>query len=337
MTGRHVVVVGSINVDLVVAAPTLPAPGETVIGSGLATFGGGKGANAAVAAARVGADVRLVAAVGADDHGRRAVEELRVDGVDVGSVAALPGHPTGVALIVVDDRGENQIALGPGANHALSAGQVVEQLAPLLDGAGCVLVSTEIADDAIAAAVAAAIRAGVPCVLNPAPVVPGVATALAGVSAGGIRVGEGRGSGPDLILTPNATELGQLCDLLGLGYGSGGGPHRQAGPDSGSLIRALAGWAGAPAVVTLGAAGCLLARPDGSTDAFPAAPVTTVADTTGAGDTFNGVLAARLAAGDEIAAAVEAAVVAASLSVTAVGARTGMPGAGALAAALSAR
>src|SRR3954447_22758451 len=116
-----VVVVGAVNVDLVVVAPTLPGPGETVVGGGLQTFGGGKGANAAVAAARSGATVHLIAAVGDDDHGRAALAELEAEGVDVSGVAVLSGQSTGVALIVVDEAGENQIAVGAGANAAIEA------------------------------------------------------------------------------------------------------------------------------------------------------------------------------------------------------------------------
>src|SRR3954447_23204810 len=111
-----VVVVGAVNVDLVVVAPTLPGPGETVVGGGLQTFGGGKGANAAVAAARAGATVKLIAAVGDDDHGRAALAELAAEVINITGVASLRGESTGVALIVVDDRGENQIAVGAGAN-----------------------------------------------------------------------------------------------------------------------------------------------------------------------------------------------------------------------------
>src|SRR3954467_455794 len=119
-----VVVVGAVNVDLVVVAPTLPGPGETGGGGGRQTFGGGKGGSAAVAAARAGATVKLIAAVGDDDHGRAALAELEAEGIDIAGVAALPGESTGVALIVVDDGGENQIAVGAGANAAIDADDV---------------------------------------------------------------------------------------------------------------------------------------------------------------------------------------------------------------------
>ena len=299
----RVLVVGAVNVDLVVGGlARLPGPGETAGGDGLRAFGGGKGANAAVAAARAGAEVALVAAVGADDHGRGAVAELESDGVDCSGVAVLADQPTGVALILVDRRGENLIALGPGANGALSAGHVAAAMMERLAGAGCVVVSPEIPGAVALAAVAAAVAAGVPCILNPAPVVPELVEALATGELAGV------------ILTPNAIELAQLV---------GGGDPQPA--------VALARRTGAPVVVTLGGDGCLIARPDGAVDALPAPAVDEVVDTTGAGDTFTGVLAARLAAGADLGAAAATAVAAASLSVTAAGARTGMPKAVALA------
>ncbi|MDQ4116184.1 MAG: PfkB family carbohydrate kinase, partial [Actinomycetota bacterium] len=171
MAGRDVVVVGAVNVDLVVTAPALPGPGETVVGPAAERYGGGKGANAAVAASRAGARVHLVGAVGDDDLGRGALDELRADGVVTDAVAVHPDTATGTALIVVDARGENQIAVGAGANGWLGADTVRAELGRLLPAAGCLLVSTEIPEDAVAAAVRAGVDAGVPCVLDPAPVV----------------------------------------------------------------------------------------------------------------------------------------------------------------------
>lgn len=280
-----VLVVGAVNVDLVVAAPRLPGPGETVVGDGMERFGGGKGANAAVAAARAGASVVLVGAVGDDDLGSGALDELRAEGVDVSGVAVLAGRSTGVALIVVDGAGENQIAVGAGANAHVPVGVTVPR------SVGCVLVSTEINDDAVLAAV----RAGAPCVLNPAPVTDAVVAAL--------------DAGP--ILTPNRGECLDLAARLGT-------------PTDDVTVAAhrIRDRSGAPVVVTLGGDGALVV--DSGTETVPA-PAATVRDTTGAGDTFNGVLAARLAAGDGLLDAVRAAVRAASISVGAVGARAGMP------------
>jgi ribokinase len=308
-----VVVVGSVNVDLVVTAPRLPGPGETVVGPGMQRYGGGKGANAAVAAARAGARVRFVGAVGADDLGQGALAELRAEGIVVDDVLVLDDAPTGVALIVVDEAGENQIAVGAGANARVTPEHVRATLREALPEAGCVLVSTEIPGPAVAAAVQAATAAGVLCVLNPAPVIPVVAELL--------------GCGP--LLTPNAGELAALAAAVG-------GPGPAAVPeDAPGQARMLAERTRTAVVVTLGGDGVLVVTPDGGAEHLPPRP-TSVRDTTGAGDTFNGVLAAHLAAGDGPADAVRAANVAAALSVTAVGARGGMPVAAAIRSALAA-
>ena len=300
MTGtqaRDVIVVGAINVDLVVAAARLPRAGETVVGERLERYGGGKGANAAVAAARAGARVHLVGAVGADDYGRGALAELVAERIDVTGVAVLDDETTGVALIVVDAHGENQIAVAAGANGALSALHVTRALDHLLADAGCVLVSTEIPGAAVVAAIEAASAAGVRCVLNPAPPLPEVAGLLR----------------HQPVLTPNASESVQLATMLGA----------VGGPDPTSAARTIHRHCGAPIVVTLGAKGALLIA-DGRETTVPARKVQ-VRDTTGAGDTFNGVLAAWLAAGEPLEQAVVAAGAAASLAVEHIGARTAMP------------
>lgn len=297
--GGRVVVVGAVNVDLVVAAERLPGPGETVVGPRVEHFGGGKGANAAVAAARAGADVLLIGAVGADDTGRAALDELRAEGVRVDGVAVLDGVPTGVALIVVDAAGENQIAVGAGANAGVERDQVRAALVDALPHTDCVLVSTEIPLAAVVVAVETATAVGVPCVLNPAPVLPGLAGLL--VPRPGLH-------GP--LLTPNVGELAAL---------TGPGP-------TGVRAVGLAARTEAPVVVTLGGEGALVVEPGGMVEHLPPRP-TTVCDTTGAGDTFNGVFAAQLAAGAGLLDAARAANVAAALSVAQVGARGGMPSA----------
>jgi len=301
-----VVVVGAVNVDLVVAAPTLPGPGETVVGGGLQTFGGGKGANAAVAAARAGATVRLIAAVGDDDHGRAALAELEAEGVDVSGVAVLGGQSTGVALIVVDEAGENQIAVGAGANAAIDADVVRRRIRESLAVAGCVLVSTEISPAAVRGAVEESIAASVTCVLNPAPAVPVVVDLLA----------------LGVIVTPNESELAEILKRLGEA------PGGVAQTDAAKVVSR----SGQPVVVTRGRDGVVIVGRAADVERI-AAPQVSVRDTTGAGDTFNGVLATRLAAGDSLNDAARIAVVAASLSVTEVGARGGMPTAAAIAAA----
>jgi len=253
--------------------------------------------------------VCLVGAVGADRAGEGALAELAADGVDTSAVAVLADQPTGAALIVVDARGENQIAIGPGANGAVTPALVERALRPRLDLLDLVLVSTEIPLDAVLAALAAARAAGVRAILNPAPVIAGLGDALA--------------FGP--LVTPNEGELAALAALAG-------GDADDVGERLVRVVRRTA----APALVTLGARGCRGATPEGGTFDLPALRPAAVIDTTGAGDTFNGVFAAALADGLALAAAARRAVVAASLSVTAAGARGGMPDGATIDAALAA-
>jgi ribokinase len=284
----RVVVVGSINADLVVVTERLPAPGETVSGGRFARHGGGKGANQAVAAARLGARVTMVGAVGADELGDAALRELEADGVDVSAVARLD-EPTGVALIVVDAGGENQIAVASGANAALSAEHVTKALA--LDGEGVVLLGHEVPEDVVIAGAEAAAAAGWTPILNPAPA----------------REIPGRVLAARPILTPNASEAAQLTGEED--------PERAA--------RALRERTGAPVLITLGARGALLLDGDGPERLD--APRVQVVDTTGAGDTVNGALAAELAAGRPLAGAARFAIAAAAVSTGKEGARGGMP------------
>jgi ribokinase len=311
VSAGRVTVVGAVNVDMVVTTPRLPGPGQTVVGPGVERYGGGKGANAAVAAARAGAQVRYIGAVGADDLGRAALAELVAEGVNVDDVAVLRDTPTGVALIVVDADGENQIAVGAGANDHVDPDAVRAALNRVLPETDCVLVSTEISGAAVFAAVEAASAAGVLCILNPAPVIPAVVEAIE--------------LGP--VITPNRGELEDVVTASGVSpqYGASTGPTPRA--------QALARRTGAPVVVTLGGNGALLVTADGDTEHVPPQPAT-VRDTTGAGDTFNGVLAAHLACGESLRDAVQAANCAAALSVGAVGARNGMPSAEAIHEAL---
>jgi len=286
MPEADVHVVGSLNADLVVTAPTLPGPGETVGGGRFERHGGGKSANQAVAAARRGARVRMVGAVGDDDLGEEAVALLAAEGIDVSAVRRLDGHATGVALIVVDEAGENQIAVAPGANGALDAATVEDALRGA--AGGVVLVGLEVPDAAVLAAARAARAAGLELVLNPAPA-RRLAEALLATCP---------------LLTPNLAEARAL-----------------AGEDEPeAAARALARRTGAPVVVTLGPAGALLLDGD-ALERVPAPRVDAI-DTTGAGDDFNGVLACELARGAAPADAVRAAVDVAAEATRAAGARS---------------
>jgi ribokinase len=292
MARGPVVVVGSVNVDLVATVPTLPGPGETVTGGTFARHGGGKGANQAVAAARLGAAVTFVGAVGDDDFGASALRDLTAEGIDVDAVAVLDGIATGVALVTVDRAGENSIAVASGANAALDAERVAAALRGRLDGApGVVLLSHEVPDAAVLAGARAAREAGWLPVLNPAPARP-LADALLALAP---------------LLTPNSSEAMALAGE----------------DDPQAAAAALATRTGAPVLVTLGSRGALLVDGE-SRELLPAAPVTVV-DTTGAGDTLNGALAAALAGGRDLRDAAGLAVRAASLSTRRPGARGGMP------------
>jgi ribokinase len=313
--------VGSINVDLVVSVERLPAAGETVAGGRFAQHGGGKSANQAVAAARVGASVAFVGAVGEDEMGASAVAELEAEGIDVSHVARVDA-PTGVALIAVDAAGENQIAVASGANAELAPPHVTAALAALLgatdrppappgapggptgspptpadspapadspDAPGVVLLGHEVSEAVVFAAAGAAAAAGWPVVLNPAPARSLPDAALA-------------------ILTPNASEAAELTGCA----------------DPADAAAKLVADTGAAVLITLGADGALLLEPGGVPVRLPATRVDVV-DTTGAGDTVNGALAAELARGVPLPDAARFALTAAALSTTAAGARGGMP------------
>jgi ribokinase len=291
-TAPRVVVVGSVNADLVVTVPALPGPGETVTGGRFARHGGGKGANQAVAAARLGAAVAFVGAVGDDDLGAAALADLETEGIDVSAIGQLDGVPTGVALITVDASGENAIAVASGANAELDAAAVRAALDGRLDGEpGVVLLGHEVPETVVLAGARAAHAAGWTIVLNPAPARP-LPDALVAL-------------GP--LLTPNASEA---CALAG-------------DDDPRAAAVALTRSTGAPVLVTLGARGALLV--DGDDEQAILAPAVDAVDTTGAGDALNGALAAELARGTPLAGAARLAVAAASLSTRRAGARGGMP------------
>jgi ribokinase len=283
---RDVYVVGSVNVDLVVTADTLPGPGETVAGGTFERHGGGKGANQAVAAARLGARVRMVAAAGADDLGDEAIALLEAEGIDVSAVQRLEARPTGVALIVVDEAGENQIAVASGANAALDAAAVEGALREA--GAGVVLLGLEVPDAAVLAGARAARAAGLRIVLNPAPARP-LPSELLELSP---------------LLTPNRDEARSLAGE----------------DDAEAAARALGARTHASVVVTLGAEGVLVL--DGDTVERIPAPRVEAVDTTGAGDAFNGALACELAGGAALLDAVRSAVAVAAESTLRPGART---------------
>ena len=288
-----VVVVGSLNMDIVVPVPRHPRPGETIIGSDSFRTPGGKGANQAVAAARLGQRVAMVGRVSGDDAGAKLVAALNDYGVDYAHVSTTPEAPTGIALITVDPDGENIIVVSSGANARVEPADV-EAAAGALERAAVVALQLEIP---IAAVVAAATRARGTVVLNPAPAPTDRLPAELLEAVG--------------VLVPNRAELADLA-----GAGEAGSLEQVA-----ELAQAIEG-PGA-VVVTLGGEGALVVQ-GGSTD-HVAAPATKAVDATAAGDCFCGALADGLARELPLADAVGWAVRAASVSVTRPGAQASMP------------
>jgi ribokinase len=299
MSGR-VVVVGSVNVDLVVHCDSLPRPGETVAGGSFSTHGGGKGANAAVASARYGVETLLIGAVGDDAFGEQARLELRSDRVDIERVAKLDGVSTGAAVIVVDSKGENQIAVAGGANDHVGRA-LVQRAMPTLTEDDVVLLNFELGDPALVAAAELAAIAGCRLIVNPAP---------ARQIASALRT-------PRTVLTPNAEEVRQMSGEV----------------DLASAAAELRGDEVAAVLVTDGPRGAYLVTGDHATR-LPAPSVEAV-DTTGAGDACTGVLAAALAGGAGLLEAAQEAVTAASLAVQHPGARGGLPSRSAVCDALA--
>ena len=291
----RIVVVGSTNTDLVVSVPHIPAPGETVLGGAMQMVAGGKGANQAVAAARLGGEVTFVARVGDDAFGAKALSGFRRDDIDTTYVSVTPGIASGVALIPVSTvTGENAIVVAPGANACLSP-EDVDAAAPAFDAAQAIVVSLEIPLETVARAVAAGHARRIPVILNPAPARRLPAQLLSQVS----------------ILTPNETETRQA-----LGSESDGREVME-------LAAELLGLGVDIAVITLGAGGALVVTPDGI-DHIAAFPVRAV-DTVGAGDCFTGALAVEFASGRSLRDAVRFANAAAALKVTRPGAQPGIP------------
>jgi ribokinase len=286
-----IVVVGSSNTDLVINAQRLPGPGETVAGGPLLRFGGGKGANQAVAAARAGTRVIFIGARGDDDFGATAAAALKREGIDIAHFCIHRGAGSGVALIIVGGATrENQITIARSANDLLRPADI-DRAASAIARAGVVVAQLEIPLPAVARAAALAQKHCVPFLLNPAPVRQIPASLLRRVS----------------ILLPNEHEAALLSGQRD--------PARAA-------RELLAAGCGA-LVITLGAKGALIAN--GREMHLVPAPRVRPVDTVGAGDCFTGWLAAGIAGGLSLADAAARAVIAASLSVTRRGAQPSMP------------
>lgn len=298
----NVLVVGSLNVDLVMRSERMPAEGETLTGGSFARFTGGKGANQAVAAARLGAAVTMVGSVGDDSFGAESIRALERNAVDVRHVRRLPNKATGVAFILLDAEGRNRIIVSPGANHVWDAA-VVPALQDKFSRADVIVVQLEVPLDVVTQTLELANEVGTPVILNPAP-----AQVLATGLLARVR-----------LLTPNEVELGQLVgrSLRGLDDIKGAAHELMAcGVQS--------------VVVTLGERGALVIGGSGENfgedemvevDGYPVRAV----DTVGAGDAFNGALATKLAYGTPLVTAARFANAVAAIAVTREGAQSSMP------------
>ena len=286
-----VVVLGSINADLVLNVPTLPRPGETIRATHAATFPGGKGANQAVAASRMGAPTILIGRVGDDANGRTMRSSLEADGVDVTSVHIDPDAPTGTALITVAAHGENTIVTSGGANHRVGRHEL-DALRAVLEHAQVFVVQLEIPMGVVIEAVSLATTARVPVVLDPAPVAPLTDPLLAQLS----------------WITPNETEAQALTGVA----------------DPSDAARSLRECGVGYAVVTTGEQGCVVAGPADNTATF-AAPAVTAVDTVACGDAFTGALAAELAGGAVAPDAIRSACAAGAIAATRPGAQPSLP------------
>lgn len=296
-SGRPIFVVGSVNMDIVIPADRLPSAGETFRGGDISFFAGGKGANQACAASRFGGSVRFIGKVGRDPFGASLRQSLGSFDVDHQGLSE-DGRPTGMAIITVLPNGENSILLAPGANDAISREAALEHL-HAMDAASTLLLQLEVPLETVTAVALAARDRGATVILDPAPVCPLPPELPRALS----------------ILTPNQTEAAQLL----------GRPewHIQSVDDARHAARDLAHLGSGAVIIKLGSLGCFVRGKDRE-EHLPGYAVDAV-DTTGAGDVFNGALAAALAEGMNLAEAADFANAAAAISVTRPGAQASIP------------
>ena len=292
---KNILVVGSTNTDMVVKTTHLPLPGETVLGGVFLMNAGGKGANQAVAAARLGAQVAFVCKTGNDIFGQQAKLLFANEGIDTRSIFSDAEHPSGVALITVDAQGENCIVVASGANAYLLPDDL-KNAAEAIEQSDIVLMQLEIPMETIEYVANIASAKGKTVILNPAPAQPLSKSLLQHVT----------------ILTPNETEAGIISGVAVTDLASA--------CEAASIIGAMGI---KTVIITLGAKGALIYTGDFYTE-IPVEKVEAV-DTTAAGDVFNGALTVALSEGKEIADAVRFACKAASISVTRMGAQASAP------------
>jgi ribokinase len=298
----RVVVFGSSNTDMTVRLPRLPSLGQTVLGRSFLTTPGGKGANQAVAAQRAGGDVVFVTAVGDDDLGRQALELYRREGINIDHARVVLGVASGVALIFVDEDGENMIGVAPGANHRLTPEDVDRLPDSMFRKEDVLLVSLEIPLETAIRAIRRGSAAGMLTILNPAPA-PAISESDVRELLSGV-----------VILTPNRVEAMALAGIP---------PDAPVEPDWSDCGLRLKDMGAACVIITLGSRGCQIV------DAKPLRPIPAprvqAVDTVGAGDAFNGALAVALAEGRLTDDAAAWACAAAALAVTRPGAQAALP------------
>lgn len=295
MRGNKIVIIGSSNTDMVVKTNKIPVPGETVLGGEFFMNPGGKGANQAVAVARLGGNTVLISKVGSDVFGKQSMQLFQKEGIDVHGVGIDETHPTGVALITVDDQGENSIVVAPGANAHLTP-EDVERSMKINTDAHIVLMQLEVPLATVKYSAQLAAKNGIKVVLNPAPADPGVKEILPFID----------------IITPNATEAEILSGI------------RVSDIETAEMAaRAISEQGVGTVIVTMGRYGALVLE-SGKVSHVPAEEVIPV-DTTGAGDAFNGALAVALTEGKSVVESVRFASLAAAITVKKLGAQSTMP------------
>ncbi len=294
---KKMLIVGSSNTDLIIKVPEIPRPGETLLGGQFQTFPGGKGANQAVAAARAGGDVVFIASVGDDAYGEEAVKGYKLDNINTENIKICKNVPSGIAMINVSDKGENAITVAPGANARLSPADL-DEAEEAFHEANFMLVQLETPVETVAKAIELCKEFNTMVILNPAPAMDLPGEILSGTD----------------IITPNETEAERLTGIL-----------IKDENDAGNAADRLHEKGVSTVIITMGAGGAFLSDPaSGSRLLVPGFSVE-AADTTAAGDVFNGQLAVALSEEKSLEESVRVAHAAAALSVQKIGAQSSIP------------
>lgn len=295
MKTNKITVIGSTNTDMVIKSPSLPRPGETILGGTFFMTQGGKGANQAVTVARLGGEVMFVAKTGADIFGKNTRELLRKDGIDGKYLLIDPVHPSGVALITIDENAENSIVVSSGANGNLLP-EDLAQIPEIIEDTEIILMQLEIPLETVKYVAEAALCKGKKVILNPAPGRPLPTNLLQKL----------------YLITPNETEAELISGIKITDLQSAELAARRIHELGVSTV-----------IITMGAKGALIYA-DSKMELIPANQVKAV-DTTAAGDVFNGALAVALTEGKTLSEAVRFASMAAAISVTRMGAQDSVP------------